>query len=133
MLYLILLILGIILLAASVFAIKRLLVFIRAGERAEGMLTRYEEKEDDGSIFYTPVFEFKTLDNREVVYRYPVSRSPAMWSIGRKEIFIYNPDNLNSVRLLNFSILSWAIILMAVAMALIVTGGGYYLLQGYLK
>jgi hypothetical protein len=132
MLYLIFLILGIILLAASVFSLKRLLVFIQTGERVEGTLTRHEEKEDDGSIFYTPVFEFKTLDNREVVYRHHISRSPAMWSIGRQEIFIYNPDDLNSVRRLSFSIFSWAIILMAVAMALIVTGGGYYLLRGYL-
>jgi hypothetical protein len=133
MLYFIFLSSGIVLLVLALFSLKRLLAFVKNGERATGMVTRLEESTDDGDVFYLPVFEFKTQDNQEVVYRYHISRSPAKWAIGTKKTFIYNPHDLTSVRLLTYSIFSPAIILMAVAMVLIVIGGSYYLLIGYMQ
>lgn len=130
--YSIFVIVGILLLIAAVAALKRSLRFVRAGERAEGIVVRVAEVEDaDGNLYY-PVFEIPTQAHGTITYRHGTSSSPANWEVGDKAVFIFDPARPESVTFLRYwRVFGWPLSLMAVAVDLLVVGGGYFLLRGY--
>jgi hypothetical protein len=98
-----------------------------------GRLLNQKRDGTDGET-YKPIFKFKTSTNQEVIYRHISSSSPANWYVGEEATIAYDPTNPTTARLLTyFGAFSWAIVLMAISMPLIVVGGGYYVAQTFLK
>lgn len=125
---------GILLLAISLFLLKETLVFLKTTERAVGTAIEIIRTGDSDGPRYKPVFSFKTNTNQEVTYRHIVASSPPGWQIGDKATIAYNANNPSVARLLTyFGVFHWSIVLMAIAMPLLVIGGGYYLSQWVLK
>ena len=125
---------GIVLLVVSLFLLKESIAFIKRGNRAIATVIRLEKVSDSDGDSYRPIFQFKTSFNQEVTYKYTTSSSPASWDIGEKATVVYEANNPNNAKLLTyFGAFAWSVIFMAIAMPLIIIGGGYYILQPFLK
>lgn len=134
MFYSISLTMGIILLVVSLAIFRGSLAFIKNSNKTIGTVAKLERIDDGETITYKPIFKFKTHTNQECVYRHISSSSPANWYVGEEATIVYDPVNPSNARLLTyFGAFSWTIILMAIAMPLIVIGGGYYAAQPFLK
>jgi hypothetical protein len=134
MFYSISLAIGLILLVISLFIFKESLGFIKRSERAIATVIELVEIKDSEGATYKPVFKFRSRYNQEIIYRHIVSSSPARWYVGEETTIAYDPVDPTVAKLLTyFGIFRWTIILMAIAMPLIVIGGGYYVAQSFLK
>jgi Protein of unknown function (DUF3592) len=132
--YAISLAIGIILLIISLFLLKESMSFIKNGERTKATVIELEKITHSKGATYKPVFKFNTILNQEIIYRHNVSSSPPTWKVGDETTVIYDLNDPQKVKLLSyFGVFSWTIILMAIAMPLIVIGGGYYIAQSFLK
>jgi hypothetical protein len=110
------------------------MAFINKGGRAKATVTELEKMTDSDGTTYKPVFKFKTSLNQEIIYRHNISSSPPEWKVGDETTILYDSDDPQKVKLLSyFGLFRWTIILMAIAMPLIVIGGGYYIAQSFLK
>lgn len=126
--------LGIILLVISLVVLKKTFAFLKSSERATATVIELEKIEDSEGTTYKPVFQFHTRANEEYLFRPNFSSSPAGWSIGEETTIAYNPKDPTDAKLLTyFGTFTWSIILMAIAMAFMVMGIGYYIAQPYLK
>jgi hypothetical protein len=132
--YSVTLIVGIIILVISLFLLKEALGFLRTTERAVGTVIKLEKINNSDGHTFKPVFKFKTSLNQDIIYSHIASSNPPAWSVGEEATIAYNPNNPSSAKLLTyFGIFGFAIVLMAIAMPLIVIGGGYHIAQFYLK
>jgi Protein of unknown function (DUF3592) len=130
MLYKLCLLTGLILLVVSLYKLKQSIDFIRRSERAIGTVTSLEES--DGA--YSPVFAVKTKENGQIIYHHAAASNPADWVIGEEAVFLYDPENPRSARMMSyFWLFDWAIVLMALAIPLMIAGGGYYLLNPLIR
>ncbi|MBC9932723.1 DUF3592 domain-containing protein [Chitinophaga qingshengii] len=117
---------GLLLVAVSLYKLRQSVEFIGSSERAQGTVVSLDES--DGA--YAPVFSIMTNENVELIYHHAAYSSPSSWDVGEKATFLYDPANLDSVRMMGyFWLFNWAIILMAIAIPLIITGAGYLLLS----
>lgn len=114
-----------------IFSIRRLrgkINFVQNAERATGRVVQLEEINDSGGLFYRPVFEFTTRNNTVIMYRHSTSFSnPKHWPIGTIQTFIYDAAEPTAARFLNYSLFKFSILLLAVSIALMVIGAGYFL------
>lgn len=132
--YTVTLAIGIVLLIISLTKLKDSLAFLRNSERATGTVIELERINGSDGDTYKPIFKFKTSLNQETIYRHISSSDPPSWKIGDEATIAYDPSSPSEARLLTyFGTFSWTIVLMAVAMPLIVIGGGYHLSQIVLK
>lgn len=121
---------GLILFAVSLYQLKQSVAFISRSERAIGTVTSLEDV--DGA--YAPVFEVKTRENGHIIYHHASASKPSSWAVGEEAIFLYDPANPSSATMMSyFWLFSWAIVLMAIAIPLIIVGAGYYLLRPFTK
>jgi len=127
--YNIALLLGIGLLITSIIIIRNRLAFIRQGEKTIAtVITVKKEKDSDGGSTYRPVFRFKTSSGQEMTFESPYTSSPAAYEVGEDATLTYDPSDPSNVKIYSyFGVFGLAAILMALAMALIVIGGGYHL------
>lgn len=126
MLYKLYLLAGLILLVVSLYKLKQSVDFISRSERAIGIVTSLEEI--DGA--YSPVFTVKTKENGQIIYHHSSASKPAGWDVGEEAIFLYSPGDPRSATMMSyFWLFSWAIVFIAIAIPLIIVGGGYYLLN----
>lgn len=117
---------GILLMAASLYKLNQSLDFIRNSERATGTVTSLEM--NDGA--YSPVFTVRTKDGTALIYHHAASTKPASWQVGEEAVFLYDPAEPGSLRLMRyFWIFNWSIILMALAVPFIIGSVGYYWLH----
>ena len=124
--YKLLLLTGFILLSLSVYKLKQSVDFINKSEQTTGTVTFLEES--DGA--YSPVFAVKTKDNGEIIYHHPAATNPASWAVGEEATFLYDPEAPHSATMIGyFWLFSWAIVFMAIAIPLLIIGGGYLLLN----
>jgi hypothetical protein len=125
---------GILVLVITLLHLKGLLAFVKFAERATGKVTELVEQEEEGGIYYLPVFEFTTHNKELVRYRHNVSSAPSDWVMGEEAVFIFDPRDPESAKFCTYkSIFGWTVIFLALALTAIVIGGGYFLLQCYLK
>lgn len=130
--YLIFIIVGGLLLAGALVVLKNTLTFVRNGERAVGTVVRLDERKDSEGTYYFPVFDIHTQQHETITYGHWTGSSSAVWQIGETKTFIFKPGNPDTVRFLNYwGLFWWPLSLMAVAIDLLVIGGGYFLLRGY--
>lgn len=130
--YLIFITVGGLLLAGALVELRNKLTFVKDGERAVGTVVQLVEKEDSEGTFYFPVFDIPTRQHEIITYRHSSGSSAAQWQIGETIAFIFEPGKPDTVRFLNYwRIFWWPLSLMAVALDLLVIGGGYFLLRGY--
>ncbi|MET0461620.1 MAG: DUF3592 domain-containing protein [Chitinophagaceae bacterium] len=132
--YTLTLIVGLVLLAISLFLLRESLAFLRSSERAIGTVIELKSISDSDGTTYKPVFRFKTNLGEEIVYTHHSSSNPPGWDIGDKATFAYDAGNPSVARLMTyFGTFNWTVILMSIAMPMIVIGGGYHLSQYVLK
>jgi hypothetical protein len=110
------------------------LAFLKKSERSVATVIEMVTVSDSDGSTYKPVFKFKTALGQEIIHRHNTSSSPPTWKVGEETTIAYELDNPSRARLLTyFGTFSWTIVLMAIAMPMIVIGGGYYLSQAVLK
>lgn len=130
--YLIFLILGSLLLTAALLDLKGRMRFVRRGERAVGAVTQLVEIKDDEGTMYFPVFEIHTSRQEVITYRHATASSYPRWKLGETAAFVFEPGKPETIRFLRYwTIFWWPVSLLAVAVDLLVIGGGYFLLRGY--
>ncbi|GGH83112.1 hypothetical protein GCM10011379_58010 [Filimonas zeae] len=112
----------------SVFSIKERLIFLKKSERATGIVIDIEVNDNEDSITYKPVFQYTAGNHQKYIYKHSGSSNSIRWSIGEEATIAYNPNNPSNGMLLTYwGVFNYSVILMAIAVALIVIGGGYYL------
>jgi len=130
--YLIFIIVGCLLLTGALMALKGRLAFAKGAERAVGTLVQLVEGKGDDEKLYYPVFEIHTRQHGIITYRHTTAYSFPKWRIGETATFILEPGKPYTARFLKYwTVFWWPLTLMAVAVDLLVIGGGYFLLRGY--
>jgi len=125
---------GVLLLVAASYVLNQSLNFLKTTQRAEATVIKIQKNEDNDGTTYKPVFKFKSFNGEDYMYTYPFGTSNNSWSVGDKATIAYAGNNPIKARLVTyFGTFGWAVILIAIAMPLIVIGGGYYLAQPFLK
>jgi hypothetical protein len=132
--YTLTLVVGITLVVISLLILRESLAFLRRSERTVGTVIELVKINGSDGDTFKPIFKFKTSLNREIIYEHFSSSNPPNWKIGEEAIIAYDPNDPYVARLLTyFGTFRWTIVLMAIAMPLIVVGGGYHLSQAVLK
>ncbi len=127
--YKLLLLAGLILLAFSIYKLRQSLNFIAGGRHVIGRVIALEDV--DGA--YAPVFAVKADSHREIIYHHASATGPASWEIGEEAIFLYSPA-FDDVRMLRyFWLFNWTIVSIAVAVPMLIIGGGYLVLRRLLN
>ncbi|TWF33875.1 hypothetical protein FHW36_11165 [Chitinophaga polysaccharea] len=130
--YLIFIVVGALLLAAALAALKGKLDFVKNGERVLGTVVQLVEKKDDEGTWYVPVFDIHGRQQETITSRHDTASSSAEWQIGEKAAFIFEPGKPDTLRFLSYwEIFGWSLSLLAVAVDLLLIGAGYFLLRGY--
>ena len=125
---------GIILLIISLRTLQQSLSFLRKSNRATGTVIEMERISDSDGSTYKPIFKFKAATGQEVIFKSSSSSNPPSWKVGEEATIAYDPNDPGEARLLTyFGAFSWTIVLMALAMPMLVIGGGFYLAQQFLK
>jgi Protein of unknown function (DUF3592) len=135
MVYTILLVVGSILLLASIYYLKSALAFVQKGEKTTARLVDYEvTKTGKGGTQYRPIFKFKPFGKDEVEFRHAYQVSRKHWEVGDDQNIAYDTDDPKKVRLLTyFGLFTPAIYLAVFAFPLIVIGAGYFWSQNYFQ
>ncbi|RFS21866.1 DUF3592 domain-containing protein [Chitinophaga silvatica] len=130
MVYKLMLVVGVIFLAISIYEFKRTIDFLGKSTRAIGTVTSLEE--NDGA--YSPIFEIEIKNDNPVTYCLPAASNPSAWVVGEKATFLYDPQHPDSPRMMSyFWIFSWSLFFIAIAIPLIIFGSGYFLLNPMLR
>jgi hypothetical protein len=120
--------LGLLILALSVFLLVNRVQLLKQGTITLATVTELlEEKDSDGNIQYRPVFRFTTHSNEVITFKHPTTSRPPAFSVGEEVNIVYNEiDPREPIVLTYFYSFGWAVMLAAVAMPMIVIGGGYF-------
>ncbi len=112
-------------------------------ERSTGTVIKFEKSEekrekDNGEEevmeFYQPMIRFTTLSGEEIVFRDMFTYSDPKFKAGDKVRVIYDPAKPSKAKILShYNIFLAFVIFMAVAVPLIILGGGYFFTQRYLQ
>lgn len=113
---------------------KGTISFLKQSEKAVGRVIEVEKIDGSDGPTYKPIFKFKTTLNKEIIFRNPFSSSPPSFRLGDEATIAYDSNNPNKAKILTFfGSFGLSVILMAIAMPLIVIGGGYHLCQYFFK
>ncbi len=125
---------GLILLLVSFYSLHKSLRFLKNAKKTVGTVITIEVVKGSEGESYKPIFKFKDELNEDFIYKHNVSSNPPSWEIGEEATITYNSNNPVHARMLTyFGVFSDTVIFMAIAMPLIVIGGGYQLAQYFLK
>ncbi len=128
------LVIGVILLVIAMALMQKTLRFLKDSERTIGTVIELERIKDSDGDTFKPIFKFKTRQNQEIIHRHISSSNPSSWGIGDEVAIAYDYNNPTDARVLTyFGTFSWTIVLTAIAIPLIVVGGGYHIAQHYLR
>ncbi|MBN8825518.1 MULTISPECIES: DUF3592 domain-containing protein [unclassified Spirosoma] len=132
--YLITFLVGAGLLILSVSKFSKAINLIQSGHRVMAVVDRLEKEKSKKGYTYRPIFKYQTMSGQEVWHSYMFAASPPDWEVGEKATIVYQAsDPENPVILTYFGAFGWAVIWLAVAVPLLIVGGGYFLAQFYLK
>jgi len=83
--------------------------------------------DSDGSSTYTPVFEYKRGTTTQI-FKSSFSSYPPTYDVGDKVNVIYNPREIDEVKIVSYwGLYRMSIILLAIASPLLIIAGGYFL------
>ncbi|MFD2933854.1 DUF3592 domain-containing protein [Spirosoma flavum] len=133
--YFITFLIGVLLLLGSLYSFSTSISFIKTGTRTMATVEElHRESGKKGKSTYRPIFRFTTLTGKEIHYPYKVASSPPDWAVGEKATIVYKVDDPENPMLLTyFGAFGWAIIALAIAIVLLIIGGGYYIFDYYAK
>ena len=133
--YFITFLIGVLLLLGSLYLFSTSISFIKTGSRAIATVeTLNRESGNKGKPTYRPIFRFTTITGKEMHYPYKIASSPPDWAVGDKATIVYKVDDPeNPMVLTYFGAFGWAVIALAISVALLIIGGGYYMFGYYTK
>ncbi|WP_020599748.1 DUF3592 domain-containing protein [Spirosoma panaciterrae] len=132
--YLITFLVGAGLLILSLSKFSKAISLIQSGHRVMAVVDRLEKEKSKKGYTYRPIFKYHTVNGQEIMHSYMFAASPPDWEVGEKTTVVYSPSNPeNPVVLTYFGAFGWAVIWLAVAIPLLIVGGGYFVAQLYLK
>ncbi|MEO5682564.1 MAG: DUF3592 domain-containing protein [Chitinophagaceae bacterium] len=132
--YTITLAVGLLLLVVALSKLQKTLSFLKMSERATGTVIELERVKDSDGDTFKPIFKFETKNHQQIIHRHIGSSNPSSWSVGDEVMIAYDSADPSEARVLTyFGTFSWTIILGAIAMPLIIVGGGYYVSLSYLR
>jgi ABC-type antimicrobial peptide transport system permease subunit len=133
--YLIAFLIGVLLLVGSLYLFSTSISFIKTGTRTLATVEELvQESGKKGKSTYRPIFRFTTITGKEIHYPYKVASAPPDWAVGEKATIVYKVDDPeNPMVLTYFGAFGWAVIALAIAVALLIIGGGYFLFGYYAK
>lgn len=129
--YLLVLVIGTILLLASIMKFKDSMADLRQGVRVEAVVVDQdaETEYEDGKrrIMYRPIFRFTTLGGEEVEWVSEISSSPPSYKIGDREMLLYNPADTTRVTTFGYwGVFRWPLIILLLGTPFLIIGGGYF-------
>jgi Protein of unknown function (DUF3592) len=128
------LIVGILFLLLSLFLFRKSVLFIKSNNRSIATVIEITQSGTTTKTSYHGVFKFVTDAGKTVVFEEKSGTSPPSWQVGEKVKVAYNPNKTDQVIVLSyFGAFFGASICLAIAAALIVIGGGYYLTLPFLN
>jgi ribosomal protein S16 len=135
MIYPILLGIGCIVFAASLFLIQNNIRFIKRGTKTTAtVIDLQQESSSNSDREFTPIFKFTTATGEAVSFKGFGASNPPAYNIGEKVSIVYDHEKPEDAKVLSyFGTFGAAIILMALSMPMIIIGGGYYIAQLFLK
>lgn len=133
--YLITFLVGVLLLLGSFYLFSSSINFIKTGSRTVAIVEELQkESSKKGKFTYRPIFRFTTITGKEIHHPYKVASSPPDWAIGDKATIVYQiNDPENPMVLTYFSAFGWSVILLIIAIAFLIMGGGYYIFGIYAR
>ncbi len=131
--YRILIVVGVAALIGALIILRGSVHFVNRSQLVEGFVTQFDTiNSGDGGTSYIPVFKLTASDGRQIRYVHHSSSAPPSWGIGEKAMFLYDREDVSSVRMYNyFSVFSWSIVLGSLGTMLLTFGGGYFWLRRY--
>ena len=132
--YLILLSVGLLIFTIAIVLLMRTRNFLKSAYTADAVVTELVLSDSNDGDTWAPIFHFTTNKGQEVNYRYGISSSPPGWKVGDHEKVLYDPYNPEDAKVITyFGLFAPTIILLAIAMPLLIIGGGYYVAMPYLR
>ncbi len=126
--------LGTVLLIAGLYFFRQTVRFIRDSDRAVAEVIEIETVKDSDGDTFRPIFRFRTFSGQEVILRSSSTSRPAGWSVGDQANVAYKADNPEQAIVMTyFRSFGLSVVLLAIAMPMLVIGGGYHLTQHYLR
>jgi len=100
---------------------------IRGGVRSTAKVIELIEVSGDDGNTYKPVFEYKR-GNSTQIFKSSVSSNPPSYSVGEKVKVVYNPREIDEVKVISYwGLYRATVILLAIAAPFLIIGGGYFL------
>jgi hypothetical protein len=105
--------------------------FIKTSPKAVATVIGFEEVKEPNTftfnLSYKTIYKFEISPKQEIIFIDNVAASSPNRAIGEKVVIAYKPTNPNIARILTYwGVFRSEIILTAIAMPLIVIGGGYF-------
>lgn len=99
---------------------------LHTGIRTKAIVKDLIEVYDDDGPTYKPVFEYTDRYNTNKKFRSEVSSRPPAYTIGQKVKIVYDPLDVDEIKIVSFwGLYRWTIILSCIAAPLLIIGGGY--------
>ncbi len=103
---------------------------LKIGIKTKAVVKDLIEVSGDDGPMYKPVFEYEDRSNTTKEFKSEVSSRPPAYKIGEKVEIVYDPKDVDEVKVVSFwGLYRWAIILSCFAAPLLIIGGGYLLYQ----
>ncbi|MBV7530387.1 DUF3592 domain-containing protein [Chitinophaga sp. sic0106] len=123
---------GALLLGFAIADLRGRIKFVKTAERATGTVVELVESKDDDGTMYYPVFEIPTQDNDILTYRHATAASRPQWELHENVPFIFERGKPETLRIFRYrTIYWWPLCLLAVAIDLLVIGGGYFVYREF--
>ena len=87
----------------------------------------------DGDVSYSALFRFPIKDNVYHTFKDEVSFDPHTYDVGDVAEIIYNPHNINEIKVYSFwGLYRWCLILIIIASPFLTIGIGYFIYSAYI-
>lgn len=134
MMYTLILAIGLLIAAIGIARAFKTITFLNNSRRAVATVVDFNVTKDSDGDSYTPIFEFTTDDGLKMTIDYPISSSPAGWSIGEEAMVAYDPERPGEAKVMTFlASFGVATVLLMIAAPMIVLAACYFTTVHFLK
>ena len=125
---------GIGLIGASFYVFSSKMALLKHGEVTTATVVEVKRITDSDGYSYRPVYRYVTRANEVLTHEPNYSSNPSNWEVGEVIQAVYDPNDPAEVTILTyFGTFGVSAILLAVGVAAIIMGGGYYLASNFLS
>ena len=127
---------GLLLLALSIFLLRRTLIFLTHSEKAKGEVVALEKlhRSNSKKAIFKPVFLFTTKSGKEITFRSATASNPPSWKVGEQAVYAFKPEAPQQGKIVTFfGLFGWSVALACLAMPLVVIGAGFLISSSFIN